>query len=63
MMKTVIAKALNAITTTESKTDAATKVHDAIALIDRVACKGILHRNTASRYVSQLAKKLNGMPG
>jgi small subunit ribosomal protein S20 len=35
-------------------------VHEAIRAIDRAVTKGILHRNTAARRKSALARKLNG---
>ena len=39
--------------------DSATVVHDAIRAIDRAVTKGIMHRNTAARRKSALARKLN----
>ncbi len=33
-------------------------VPGAVSLIDRMAAKGIIHRNTASRYKARLAKRL-----
>lgn len=32
------------------------------ALVDRMAAKGIIHRNTAARYKSRLAAKLKAQP-
>jgi small subunit ribosomal protein S20 len=37
----------------------ATVVHEAIRAIDRAVTKGIMHRNTAARRKSSLARKLN----
>jgi small subunit ribosomal protein S20 len=34
-------------------------VHEAIRAIDRAVTKGIMHRNTAARRKSALARKLN----
>ncbi|MDE7293388.1 MAG: 30S ribosomal protein S20 [Oscillospiraceae bacterium] len=51
-LKTVI-KAANAETTPES-------VRLAIKKVDQACAKGIMHKNTAARKKSQLAKKLNG---
>ncbi|MCM1579651.1 MAG: 30S ribosomal protein S20 [Ruminococcus sp.] len=51
-LKTVI-KAANAEPTAES-------VRLAIKKVDQACAKGIMHKNTAARKKSQLAKKLNG---
>lgn len=39
---------------------AATAVGDALSMLDRVASKGIIHRNNAARRKSRLMKKFNG---
>jgi small subunit ribosomal protein S20 len=39
--------------------DSATVVAEAIRAIDRAVTKGIMHRNTAARRKSALARKLN----
>jgi len=39
--------------------DSATLVHEAVRAIDRAVTKGIIHRNTAARRKSALARKLN----
>lgn len=51
-LKTVI-KAAGTETTPES-------VRLAIKKVDQACAKGIIHKNTAARKKSQLAKKLNG---
>jgi small subunit ribosomal protein S20 len=33
-------------------------LNDTVSLIDKMATKGIIHRNTAGRYKSRIAKKL-----
>jgi small subunit ribosomal protein S20 len=38
--------------------DAKKELNEAISLIDRMAGKGIIHRNTASRYKSRLNARL-----
>ena len=38
---------------------AATAVGDALSMLDRVASKGIIHRNNAARRKSRLMKKFN----
>jgi small subunit ribosomal protein S20 len=39
--------------------DSATVVRDAIRAIDRAVTQGVIHRNTAARRKSALARKLN----
>jgi small subunit ribosomal protein S20 len=56
LLKTFIKKALAAI---EAKTsDADALIKDAIKQVDKTVSKGILHKNTAARKKSSLAKKL-----
>jgi small subunit ribosomal protein S20 len=38
--------------------DAKSALQTTIALVDRMAGKGIIHRNTAARYKSRLVKRL-----
>jgi len=40
---------------------AAAAVGDALSMLDRVASKGIIHRNNAARRKSRLMKKFNGL--
>lgn len=56
-LKTEIKKANTAIA--NGSEDKATAVRVAIKKIDQAAAKGILHKNTAARRKSALAKKLN----
>lgn len=50
----------NARTSLTAKSgDATTAVRDAIRVIDRAVTKGVLHRNTAARKKSALARQLN----
>ena len=56
-LKTEIKKANAAIANGDEGKDAAVRV--AIKKIDQAAAKGILHKNTAARRKSALAKKLN----
>ena len=44
---------------TGNSAESATAVHDAIRAIDRAVTQGIIHRNTAARRKSALARKLN----
>jgi small subunit ribosomal protein S20 len=46
----------------EKNKEAAEKaLHEAVSVIDRVASKGIIHKNTAARKKSRLAKKVNAV--
>jgi small subunit ribosomal protein S20 len=40
---------------------ATTAVGEALSMLDRVASKGIIHRNNAARRKSRLMKKFNGL--
>ena len=53
-LKTVVKKANAAIAANAADKDAVVKV--AVSTIDKAAAKGVLHKNTASRKVSRLAK-------
>jgi small subunit ribosomal protein S20 len=49
-------------TATDAKSsDAKTAVHDAIRTIDQAVSRGVMHRNTAARKKSSLARKLNAV--
>ena len=41
--------------------DSATAVHEAIRTLDRAVTQGVMHRNTAARQKSALARKLNAL--
>lgn len=57
MLRTHIKKVLKAV---ESKDKAAaqTAFKEAVSVIDRVAGKGIIHRNSAARHKSRLNERL-----
>jgi small subunit ribosomal protein S20 len=57
-IKTCIKK-LEAVLSTKNKEDIAKTLKESIKLIDSAASKGIIHRNTASRKISNLTKKVN----
>ena len=59
MLKTFVKKADNAIET--KSPDAQSIVKEAQRLFDKVASKGIIHKNQAARKKSTLAKKLNAI--
>ena len=57
---TIRSSVKNARTAIDAKSaDAKTVVHDAIRTLDQAVSRGIMHRNTAARKKSSLAKKLN----
>ena len=56
-LKTVIKKADAAIVSKAADKDAAMKA--AVSAIDSAKSKGVIHKNTAARKVSRLAKRAN----
>ena len=56
-LKTVIKKADAAIVSNAADKDAAMKA--AVSAIDSAKSKGVIHKNTAARNVSRLAKRAN----
>ncbi len=59
-VKTGAKRVLEAIATKDKDASAAT-LQKAISLLDKAASKGTLHRNTASRKISRLTKKVNAL--
>ncbi len=55
MMKTSIKKVLN----TSSKEEAKSLKDEAFKIIDKVASKGVIHKNKAANQKSRLSKHLN----
>ena len=51
-------KEIRSVIEAKDKAAAKTQLNQAISLIDRMAGKGIIHRNTASRYKSRLNARL-----
>ena len=59
-MKTSIKKYQAALA--EGNKELASKTYlDAVSMIDRAVNKGILHKNTAARKKSSIARKMNGI--
>ena len=56
-LKTVVKKANAAIVSGAADKDAAVKV--AVSAIDKAQSKGVLHKNTAARKISCMAKRAN----
>jgi small subunit ribosomal protein S20 len=60
LMRTEIKKALKLIES-KDKPGAQAAYRRAASVIDRLAAKGLLHRNTASRYKSRLNNRLRSL--
>ncbi len=56
-LKTVVKKADAAIASNAADKDVAIKA--AVSAIDKAQAKGVLHKNTASRKVSRMARRAN----
>lgn len=56
-LKTVIKKANAAIVSSDENKDAAIKA--AVSAIDSAKSKGVIHKNTAARKISRMAKRAN----
>lgn len=54
-MRTMARKVMEA----QEKEQAEVLLKDAVSYIDRMACKGLLHRNTAANRKSMLARHVN----
>ena len=57
MMKTSIKKVLN----TSSKEDIETLKNEAFKIIDKVASKGVIHKNKAANQKSRISKHINSV--
>ena len=57
-MRTELKKALKAIESNKDKAEAQQAYRNATSMIDRLARKGVLHKNTASRHKSRLNNRL-----
>ena len=62
--RTRLRSALRSIRKALTDGDAAgvkSSLNDTVSLIDKMAKKGVIHDNAASRYKSRLAKRLSGL--
>ncbi len=61
LMKTKVKAVLTAV---EGKDPAKAKISlkEAISTISKTASKGVIHKNTASRKISRLTKRVNTLP-
>jgi len=57
-IKTIVKKIDTAVGTKDAET-AQSALKEAIKVISKASSKGIIHRNTASRKISRLMKKVN----
>lgn len=62
MMRSRIKK-LRALIDAGDKAAAETELRETVSMIQRVAQKGIIHRQQAARRVSRLTKAVNGLGG
>lgn len=60
-VKTIIKKVESAISS-GNKEDAGKTLIDVIRTLDKAASKGVIHKNTASRNISRLTRKVNALP-
>jgi small subunit ribosomal protein S20 len=59
-VKTIIKKVESSISS-GNKEDAGKTLIDVIRTLDKAASKGVIHRNTASRKISRLTRKVNAL--
>ncbi|MHB8456050.1 MAG: 30S ribosomal protein S20 [Acidiferrobacterales bacterium] len=59
-LRTHIKKVLKALES-KDKTAAQTAFKEAVSVIDRIASKGIIHKNSAARHKSRLNERLRAM--
>jgi small subunit ribosomal protein S20 len=55
-------KKLRAVAASEKKDEAEAALKGTQSLVDRMASKGIIHRNTAARYKSRLSARISKQP-
>ena len=60
-VKTVIKKVETAVTS-GNRDDAGKALLQAVRALNKAASKGVVHKNTASRNISRLTKKVNAVP-
>ena len=59
-VKTVVKK-VDAALASNIREEAVNALHQATRAIDKAASKGVMHKNTASRNISRLTKKVNAL--
>jgi small subunit ribosomal protein S20 len=61
LVRTVLKKVETAISS-GNKEEAGKALLDAAKVLNKAASKGVIHKNTASRNISRLTKKVNALP-
>lgn len=59
--KTMIKTAIKKVNAAEDKKTATAELKNTVSIIDRMAVKGIIHKNKAANIKSKLTKKINNM--
>ncbi|MCE5335558.1 MAG: 30S ribosomal protein S20 [Desulfobacteraceae bacterium] len=59
-MKNII-RTLEEAISSKSKDNAVAELRQAVSIIEKTAAKGVIHRNTASRRISRLTKRVNAL--
>ncbi len=60
-VKTILKNVESAINS-GNKEDAGKALLEAVRALNKAASKGVIHRNTASRKISRLTRKVNALP-
>ena len=59
-MKNVVRKLEEAISS-KSRESASEELKQAVSVIEKTAAKGVIHKNTASRKISRLTRRVNAL--
>ena len=61
MMKNTVKAAEQSVKLGEDRDVVLEKLRQAISTIDKTASKGVIHKNTASRKISRLSRRVHGL--
>jgi len=61
-VRSLLRTSIKKVRLASSKAEAEALLPQVVSVIDRTTRKGVIHRNAAARYKSQLAHKVNAMP-
>ena len=61
-VRSLLRSSMKKVRLSSSKSDAEALLPQVVSVIDRTSRKGVIHRNAAARYKSQLAHRVNAMP-
>jgi len=56
-----VMKSLEEALTSNNPELAASRLRETVSIIDRTACKGVIHKNHAARKVSRLTQRVNAL--